>query len=56
MRHIRKCFRLRRHNKKGRERKLRALGIKGRPIRVASVTVQGTGKKRDCKNLEESSL
>ena len=35
-RHIRKCFWLRWHNRRGRERKLRALGIKGRLIQVAS--------------------
>ena len=35
-RHIRKCFWLRWHNRKGRERRLRALGIKGRLIQVAS--------------------
>jgi RNA-directed DNA polymerase len=35
-RHIRKCFWLRWHNKKGRERKLRGLGVKGRLLQVAS--------------------
>jgi retron-type reverse transcriptase len=35
-RHIRKLFWLRWHNKKGRERKLRSLGIKGRLLQVAS--------------------
>jgi group II intron reverse transcriptase/maturase len=35
-RHIRKCFWLRWHNRKGRERNLRALGVKGRLLQVAS--------------------
>ena len=35
-RHIRKLFWLRWHNKKGRERKLRSLGVKGRLLQVAS--------------------
>ena len=35
-RHIRKLFWLRWHDKKGRERKLRSLGIKGRLLQVAS--------------------
>jgi len=35
-RHIRKLFWLRWHNKKGRERKLRALGVKGPLLKVAS--------------------
>ncbi len=35
-RHMRKLFWLRWHNKKGRERKLRSLGIKGRLLQVAS--------------------
>jgi RNA-directed DNA polymerase len=35
-RHIRKCFWLRWHGRKGRERKLRALGITGRLLQVAS--------------------
>jgi len=35
-RHIRKLFWLRWHNKKGRERKLRGLGVKGQLLNVAS--------------------
>ena len=35
-RHIRKLFWLRWHNKKGRERKLRGLGVKGQLLKVAS--------------------
>jgi group II intron reverse transcriptase/maturase len=35
-RHIRKCFWLRWHGRKGRERNLRRLGIKGRALGVAS--------------------
>jgi RNA-directed DNA polymerase len=35
-RHIRKLFWLRWHSKKGRERKLRGLGVKGQLLRVAS--------------------
>lgn len=35
-RHIRKCFWLRWHSRKGRERKLRSLGVKGRLLQVAS--------------------
>jgi RNA-directed DNA polymerase len=35
-RHIRKLFWLRWHNKKGRERKLRSLGVKGQLLKVAS--------------------
>ena len=34
-RHIRKCFWLRWHSREGRERKLRALGLKGRHLKVA---------------------
>jgi RNA-directed DNA polymerase len=34
-RHIRKLFWLRWHNRKGRERKLRSLGVKGRLLEVA---------------------
>jgi RNA-directed DNA polymerase len=37
-RHIRKCFWLRWHNRKGRERNLRALGVKGRLLQVASAS------------------
>jgi RNA-directed DNA polymerase len=33
-RHIRKCFWLRWHNQKGRERKLRELGLRGRMLKV----------------------
>ena len=35
---IRKLFRLRWHNRKGRERKLRGLGVTGRLLQVASST------------------
>ncbi len=35
-RHIRKCFWLRWHSRQGRERNLRALGVKGRLLQVAS--------------------
>jgi len=35
-RHIRKCFWLRWHGKKGRERKLRGLGLRGRLLKVAA--------------------
>jgi RNA-directed DNA polymerase len=35
-RHIRKCFWLRWHGRKGRERKLRALGLRGLLLKVAS--------------------
>lgn len=35
-RHIRKCFWLRWHNRKGRERKLRALGLTGLLLKVAA--------------------
>jgi RNA-directed DNA polymerase len=35
-RHMRKLFWLRWHNKKGRERKLRGLGVQGRLLQVAS--------------------
>jgi hypothetical protein len=35
-RHIRKCFWLRWHGRRGRERKLRGLGIPGRLLQVAS--------------------
>jgi group II intron reverse transcriptase/maturase len=35
-RHIRKCFWLRWHGRKGRERKLRGLGVRGRLLQVAS--------------------
>jgi len=34
-RHIRKCFWLRWHSRKGRERKLRQLGLRGRMLKVA---------------------
>jgi len=37
-RHIRKLFWLRWHNQKGRERKLRSLGVKGRLLKVASAS------------------
>ncbi len=37
-RHIRKLFWLRWHNRRGRQRKLRSLGVKGRLLKVASAS------------------